>query len=351
MKQMPPTLVILTPGFPENEADSTCLPAQQLLVRAMNLHHAPLKIIIVSFQYPFQEKEYAWYGNRVIPLNGKNRNKAFRLLTWLRAWKALGKIKKQNNVIGLLSFWCTECALIGSRFGKKKGIRHHTWILGQDARKSNRFVRWIKPDSDSLVSMSAFLSDEFYKNHGIRPAHMIPNGIDVSLYPHQKKKRDIDILGAGSLIPLKQFDQFVQIAGELSLRVPNLKVMLCGKGPEDGRLMKMVYSLRLEEVFTLAGELPHTALLELMCRSKVFLHTSSYEGFSTVCLEALYAGAQVISFCSPGIGSVSRWHVVGNADEMLDLAYEIITDPDPVYEPVLLYSMSGNAKKWISLFA
>ena len=31
------TLVILTPGFPSNEADTTCLPMQQNLVRSLKL--------------------------------------------------------------------------------------------------------------------------------------------------------------------------------------------------------------------------------------------------------------------------------------------------------------------------
>ena len=55
-----------------------------------------------------------------------------------------------------------------------------------------------------------------------------------------------------------------------------------------------------------------------MQRTKIFLHTSSYEGFSGACLEALYAGAHVISFCEPMKQKIDHWHIVKDEKEMLD---------------------------------
>ena len=42
-------LVIITPGFPANEEDTTCLPSQQLLVRALNRIDPALDIVILSY--------------------------------------------------------------------------------------------------------------------------------------------------------------------------------------------------------------------------------------------------------------------------------------------------------------
>jgi glycosyltransferase involved in cell wall biosynthesis len=350
MKQADQTLVIITPGFPGTEADSTCLPAQQIFIKALNNNFRNLKIIIVSIQYPFVASEYQWYGNRVIPLNGENKGKIYRLLLWMRAWNVLRKIKAENNIIGFFSFWCAECALIGKYFGEQNNMKHYSWILGQDARKGNRFVRWIRPGAETLVAMSGFLAQEFYRNYGIKPVHIIPNGIDISAYPAHYPVRDIDILGAGSLIPLKQYDVFIQIIKELSYRIPAIKSVICGKGPEENNLHSAIDRLSLQNNVILAGEKPHGEVLRCMCRARVFLHTSTYEGFSTVCLEALYAGAHVISFCDPMVGWIKNWHIVNDKDEMLALSLKILRDPNMVYEPVLPYSMNDSAKKVMKLF-
>ncbi len=350
MEQTDQTLVILTPGFPGTETDSTCLPAQQIFIKAVNNNFGNLKIIIVSVQYPFLASEYEWYGNKVIPLNGRNKGKIYKLLLWIRAWDVLKKIKTENNIIGLFSFWCAECALIGKYFGRRYHIKHYSWILGQDARKGNQFIRWIRPNAESLVAMSGFLAEEFYKNYGIKPVHIIPNGIDVSAYPVHYPVRDIDILGAGSLIQLKQYDVFIQIVKELSYRIPDVKAVICGKGPEENNLHSAIDKLSLQNNILLAGEKPHGEVLQYMCRARVFLHTSTYEGFSTVCLEALYAGAHVISFCNPKVGWIKNWHIVNDKEEMLALALKILRDPNMVYEPVLPYSMDDSAIKLMKLF-
>ena len=49
MNKAEKTLVILTPGFPENEADTTCLPMQQSLVRSIKENYRHINITILSF--------------------------------------------------------------------------------------------------------------------------------------------------------------------------------------------------------------------------------------------------------------------------------------------------------------
>jgi hypothetical protein len=75
---------------------------------------------------------------------------------------------------------------------------------------------------------------------------------------------------------------------------------------------------------SLTGEMDHSTVLALMQRSKLMLHTSSYEGFSGACLEALYAGAHVISFFSPQDAWIRHWHIAVNKEEMIELALEIL---------------------------
>ena len=56
-----------------------------------------------------------------------------RLLLWRRLWRTLRRVKKENNIVGLFSFWCGECAFIGKWFGKFNAVKDLCWISGQDA--------------------------------------------------------------------------------------------------------------------------------------------------------------------------------------------------------------------------
>lgn len=350
------TLVILTPGFPKDEEDSVCLPAQQQFVRALNTCFPDLRIIIVSFQYPYGgpgafATGYEWHGNRVLPLHGNNRGGMQRLLTWCRAWAVLRKLKRRHRAIGLLSLWCTECALVGHYFSKLYRLPHFTWILGQDARLSNRFfIRLIRPAGKELIAMSDFLSQEFFRNHAIQPQHMIPNGVDQSLYESAPVGRDIDLLGAGSLIPLKRYDLFIRLAAEIAAAFPALKACICGMGPEYDRLKVLIAGAGLEKDLVLAGEKPHAEVLRSMQRAKIFLHTSSYEGFSSVCLEALYAGAHVISICRPMTMGIDHWHIVADEKEMIGKIRELLSDPGLDHRPILVNSVENSARQMMQLF-
>lgn len=350
MKHDTKTLIILSPGFPKDEADTTCLPSQQIFIRSLNKNFPSLKIIILSFQYPFSTSSYSWYGNRVLPFNGMKKGIITRLFLWRHLWRTLHQLKKENNIVGLFSFWCTECALIGKYFAKRNMLKHLTWITGQDAKKGNKYIPLIRPRSHELIAMSDFLSTEFYKNYGVHPAHIIPNGIDASLFPVQNTKRDITILGAGSLIPLKQYAVFINIVKEITKVIPAANAMICGKGPQEMLLQKLIVQQQLQNNIVLTGEKPHAEILRLMQRAKVFLHTSNYEGFSTVCLEALYAGCHVISFIKPMQRDIDHWHIAHTKEEMVSTALYLLSHTTTQYEHILAYSMDESAIAVMDLF-
>ena len=344
------TFIILSPGFPKDEADSTCLPFPQLFVQTLKRLNPSLNIIVIAFQYPFDSKEYTWHGVHVIPFSGKNKGKLNRLLLWNAVWKKLKKIMHENEVIGILNFWLGECALIGKFAGKKFQVKNFTWMLGQDAKKNNRYFSLVKPTSENLIALSDFLSEEFYRNNKIKPAHVVPPGIDINDFSQRSFERDIDIMGTGSLISLKQYDVFIKIIQELAKTNPNIKTIICGKGPQQHELQKMIDSNGLLKNIDLKGELDHREILRLMQRSKIFLHTSSYEGFGVVILESLYAGASVVSFSKPMNTVFQNHYVVSSEKEMVGKLAELLADSNKVYEKLLPYPIEETCYKILSLY-
>ncbi|MGZ3872067.1 MAG: glycosyltransferase [Mucilaginibacter sp.] len=344
MKHKRQTLVILTPGFPKNKADSTCMPPQQTFVMALKKVCPGLNIVVISFQYPFRAAKYEWHGVKVIAIGGKDKGRVFRMLTWIKAWLILTRLKRECALIGLLSFWLGECAFVGTRFAKRYSLPHYSWILGQDAKKGNKYFKWIRPKSDELIALSDFVQREVKRNYNITPLHIIPVGIDTSLFGTAVQKRSIDILGVGSLIPLKQYGLFVEGIHYLKRFFPDIKAIICGKGPEMDRLRSLARLKGLTDNLSFAGELPHAMVLDLMQRAKIFLHPSKYEGFGAVLSEALYSGAQVVSFCKPMEKDFRHHHVVNNVEEMNAKLLSILNAKKIDHDPVLMYPIQQVAK-------
>ncbi len=154
-------------------------------------------------------------------------------MLWLNISLKLRNLKKQKNIAGIFSCWCGECALVGKYFTKANVLPHFIWICGQDARAANKMVKWMKPKADALIAISKPVQDEFYKNHKIKPKHVIENGIDVSMFTGTTTERTIDILGVGSLIHLKQFEILIKLVSNLKKIKTDIKAVLCGDGPES----------------------------------------------------------------------------------------------------------------------
>ncbi len=342
MKTKPPAILILTPGFPANESDDNCLPAVQLFVKSLKASLPDIAIHVLSFQYPYKRGTYSWEGCLVTAFGGRNRAKGWRLLLWFRVWQHMKLLRKQYHLQSLLSFWLGETALLGKRFGERYKIPYYCWLQGQDAKKDNAYVRRVKAGSTSLIAISDFIARTLHEQHGIRPAYVIPLGVKAPLPLRNGQVRDIDIIAAGSLIPLKRYDVLLDVVNRVRHSFPELKVSLCGDGPEAGALTKKIAQLQLDEYIRLTGELPHGVLLRMMQRAKLFLHPSSYEGMSTVCLEALAAGAVVISFCQPMNESIPNWYVVHTPEEMAAKALDILATGDMQYHPFIPYPAAGT---------
>ena len=92
------TLVILSPGFAKNEADSTCLPAVQNFVKALNAQFPLVKIAILAFDYPYISATWQWNNNTVTGFNGSKKRKLKKILKWISIWRKLNELKRKKNI-------------------------------------------------------------------------------------------------------------------------------------------------------------------------------------------------------------------------------------------------------------
>jgi len=128
-------------------------------------------------------------------------------------------------------------------------------------------------------------------------------------------------------------------------------VVLIGDGPEKNKLQSLIKSSGLQSNITLIGELSHPEVLQWMQRTKIFLHPSSYEGFGIVCIEALYSGAEVISFVKPMHNKIENWHIVKDKEEMIQKAAEILSTSKTEYKRIVPYTIEQTVQKIAKLFS
>ncbi len=341
-------VVLLVPGFPANEQDTTCIPFLQQFCKGFITVSPEVELRIISFQYPYKKGHYAWNGIEVYAAAGKG-NKLNRITTWLRVFKEFSQIRKENDVVIINSFWMTECAFVGQWLSRFFKIKHVVYIAGQDALKTNRYLPFINFKNIKIIAMSENLVNEFYKSTAVKIEHIIPSGIDTSKLKPTNEKRSIDILGVGALTQLKNYLLFAEIIKELKIDFPEIKACIIGKGEQGQTLMDYISNNNLENNLTLTGELSHTEVFTYMQKSKLFLHTSGYEGQSTVIMEALANGLTVVCF------DIGRAHVEGkiwpckNKEEMIEKLKELMAGK-LTFEPFIQSTNMQMASAFLKVY-
>ncbi len=300
-------ILLLTPGFAASEQDYNCIPPMQLFVRA--LQKKGMDVHIVAFEYPFRDDPQDWHGISVVSANGQNR-RWLRWRTWSRVFRYAEQIIRAQKIDVIHSFWLGPAWVIGERLAQKWQIPHWTTLMGQDARDSNRYLRRLQPnDAERLIALSPFHASVFEQNTGLQAAHLIPWGVETAEVPgHLPVDRPLDVLGVGSLIPVKNWEKWLHTIALAKKERPMLRAELIGDGVLRSRLEKKVQQLALSDTVRITGSLPRPEVLARMQQTKVLLHTSDYESFGFVLPEAAMNGCRLVA--TP----------VGIAPEMADCA-------------------------------
>jgi len=286
-----PSLVILSPGFPENEQETDNIPALQLFLKELNRRNEFI-ISIISLHYPYQAKSYLWFGMKVFALGGKNKKGLSRVLRLMQCMSIANQIHREEPIDHIHSFWMGEAAWIGNRIAKKLNIPHSCTLMGQDALGKNIYFKRVKR-LPKLVALSNFHQQKLIQHYQVEADEVIPWGLENTFLQPQPKT--IDILGVGNFISIKNFSSFIRIVHELSKTKAEIKAVLIGRGNEEKKLQTKIRNLGLNENIRIIPQMYRDEVLSYMAQSKCFLHCSDYESFGMVIIEALANGAWVLS--------------------------------------------------------
>lgn len=178
-----------------------------------------------------------------------------------------------------------------------------------------RQICWALGRSAHVVAVSQALATRL-EELGVdgRRIAVLYNGVDPSRFypvPQPQARRELGyaeedriILFVGNVQASKGCMELVQAFAKLRQRVPRLKLVFVGAGPQQKALASECSTLGMAGDVTFAGRLAHDQIVRWFGAADVFCLPSHAEGVPNVVLEAMACGTPVVATRVGGIPEV-----------------------------------------------
>jgi glycosyltransferase involved in cell wall biosynthesis len=337
-------LLIIIPLFPRNIKEDTVVPFLAQFFNFFDENYPDLEIHICSLNYPFKKTTYSYNGITVHTFGNGFENKLKTIVSFVQNIFGLLRLQRKYKFNAILSIWYHKSAILGKIIANLFGLRHVTWLQGQDVKKDNNYLKFFSTKKDRLLTVSTIHKQRLagnFKNKRIEVANVaiIPKGfpnLNTSL-------RTYDIIGVGNLSKLKNFSLFIDVISELKKSNPNIKAVICGGGEEIDILSKKIIKLGLSEHVRLMGYRKNSEVRDLLNNSKAYLHTSHFEGNSYAIQEALYSGCQVVSTIAIE-KKINNFYHTTDKTQMIEKLNENLNNFNPKINRERIYDPSETAQ-------
>jgi 1,2-diacylglycerol 3-alpha-glucosyltransferase len=320
-------IALITPGFPRNEEDTSCIPPLQIALRRLRQRRPDIRITVLALHYPEGRRPYRWHGFEVLPMGGENRRLPMRLPALARTSRAIRSRHLEDPFDVIHALWLGDTAMVGWWVARRLRLPFVATAMGQDARSSNPWLRVLPLDRAQLIAVSERTAEKLTGGRGLA-AEVIPWGLDPPTEdPPGWDERPIDLLGVGSLTENKDYGVLLRAAAELSQSGRQCRTVLIGDGPQRPALEATVSQLGLTDRVHLEGQLPREEVLERMRRSKILVHPARYESFGFVFSEALANGMTVLSRAVGAASAGARWRLCDSVASFAAACGETLDHP------------------------
>lgn len=202
---------------------------------------------------------------------------------------------------------------------------------------------------------------------------VIPNGVDISQFKPIDKKTaktkmnlPLDkyiILSVGGLVERKGYHRVVRVLPNLLKKMPNILYIIIGGPCREGnfgpQLRKLISELALEKYIMLAGNRPHSEIVDWMNAADVFCLMTCNEGWANVFFEALASATPVVTTKIGGNSEVIKGNEFGilidldhngQLEDALIKAYNTTWDKEKMIEYAASNTWENVAKKVVNEF-
>ena len=163
-------------------------------------------------------------------------------------------------------------------------LRRFDGLIGVNEEIMAWFHRMnVSPQRARLISPFAFLANE-------PSAHSLPAPLAAFLAAHSPVFISVGLLEPEYDLPLQ-----IEALPLLRQKFPEAGLLLIGSGSLEASLRSTIDSSLCAQHILLAGDVPHSATMEAVSRSRVMLRTTLYDGDALSVREALQLGTPVIA--------------------------------------------------------
>ena len=180
-----------------------------------------------------------------------------------------------------------------------------------------RWILYALRRCDRIIAVSGALKEAMVAaGIGPRKIDVVPNGVDVSLFPavsREQARAELGlnpvgriILSVGSLRPSKNFEYLLRALREIrsDQAYRDLSLAIVGYGHHRDRLKREISRLGLDDHVILAGRVPHEQMVRWYRASDLFCLASGSEGWPNVIFESLICGLPVVSTPVGGVPEI-----------------------------------------------
>jgi glycosyltransferase involved in cell wall biosynthesis len=158
---------------------------------------------------------------------------------------------------------------------------------------SRRLVIW----SDVLICQGPSVGEVFQESFGASSTQcvVVPNFVDIDFWSSgSDDPRGSDAVFAGWISREKGVVELVRAVAS-SEQLKQHRFHLCGGGPLEDEVASLIETLSLQDSFVMNGWVAREELRDLLHQSAVFVLPSYIEGFPMSVIEAMAAGAAVVT--------------------------------------------------------
>lgn len=190
--------------------------------------------------------------------------------------------------------------------------------------------------ADIVTTPSKYLRDAIVRTYGIKEERAVVNynaaekspdtSFPVTPIPHQ-------IVTTARLVEWKGLGGIIRAVALLKERFPDIRAVIAGDGPEEGKLKTLAKELGVANRVSLLGRVSRAETWHLRKSSEVYVLNSTYEGLPHTVLTSFAAHIPTIATDIPGTneavydGESGLLVPVGNDAALASAIARLFTDP------------------------
>ncbi len=254
----------------------------------------------------------------------------FRNIIWLRRY-----LKKSGRTI--LSFLAPyNMLLLAANIGLGNKViaadRNDPRFIPK--KKIMRGLRNLLYNLADAVVVQTENNKKYFSRRIREKCSVIYNPVDLGEYRGcaLKSEKRREIVSVCRLIPHKNLQMLIRAFGRVHTKHPDYSLVICGDGPVENELKKLISDMGLGDAVVMAGKIQNVP--EKIRGCEIFASPSNFEGMSNSLIEAMCVGLPCVSTRVSGAVDLIEDHVngvlidVGSGEQMESALNELIENSE-----------------------